>query len=263
MMHPTALIVYNRPRYLFQILQALKRDLVEPLYVFCDGPSTDKDVVVSRELVAGISWTEPAVIEREENIGLAQSVVSAIDYVLGRHETVIVLEDDCLPGPRFFEFMYKCLDKYQNNEQVMAVNGYVSFEMENCEGCLYQAVLLPHFECWGWGTWRRAWNLYIRDNELRSMQIPKGMRRRGFIEAKIGGNRDVWSPGWFVSLKIHDGLCICPVATHITNLDDGGLVFQQDSRPIRSLPLGESDNVLCKEKMREALENGYTRIKMT
>jgi len=109
MSHPWALVVYNRPWHTLQVLKSLGRHRPDPLYVFCDGPKSHHDeraVLAVRDIVTKhVTWTKPGVIARKDNFGLSRSVVAAVDYVLERHETVIVLEDDCVPGPHFFTFM--------------------------------------------------------------------------------------------------------------------------------------------------------------
>jgi hypothetical protein len=263
MTHPVALICYNRPHYLARVLAAMERDRPEPLYIFSDGPKDAKDAIAVaevRKLVHAIDWAETIVIEQKHNIGLARSVVEAVDHVLAYHEAVIVLEDDCLPGTRFFEFMYKCLDRYWGDERVMAVNGYLPFSFIGSELCQGQAALVPYFQWWGWATWRRAWQQYIRDDELASIPIPDGFAWRGFLNDKTAGIRDVWSPGWFLSIALHSGLCVSPIATHITNLDDGGLAFQQDNREITCLPESEKDNAICRDLIMWAFARGLTKL---
>ena len=101
---PVALVCFNRPAHTAQVLQALRRDNIQNLYVFCDGPRNAQDlpqVQAIGRLVDQIDWTTPKVFRRQQNMGLARSVVSAVNTVLAEHETIILLEDDCVPKPLF------------------------------------------------------------------------------------------------------------------------------------------------------------------
>ena len=49
----------------------------------------------------------------EQNLGLNRRMISAIQWVFGESESAIILEDDCLPHPRFFGFCSSILERYQ------------------------------------------------------------------------------------------------------------------------------------------------------
>jgi len=67
---------------------------------------------------------------------------------------VIVLEDDTAVSSHFLEFMNDSLDRYANEDRVMQISGYfypISAPVR------HDAFFLVHGVCWGWGTWKRAW----------------------------------------------------------------------------------------------------------
>ncbi|MBU0846872.1 methyltransferase domain-containing protein, partial [Patescibacteria group bacterium] len=165
---PLALVIYNRPEKVAQVLDALAIIQPSPLYVFSDGSEKSKDVPLVEEcrdlIMSRVDWTEPILIKRGKNRGLAESVVGAVDMVLSKYDRVVVLEDDCVPGPYFMEFMEMCLDEYENVDEVMAVTGY-TFPVAQDLRDLYSwdVYFLPRIGSWGWGTWRGAWKHYERD----------------------------------------------------------------------------------------------------
>ena len=234
MKHPTALVCYNRPQHLGQVLSALRQHEPEPLYVFCDGPKDEADtkrVLAVRELIKAIDWTEPWVRTRSYNVGLAASVTAAVDRVLSHHETVILLEDDCVPGPYFYEYMNHCLDKYRDEERVMCVGGYtLPIPSSFLDGYPYDAYFYPRIESWGWATWRRAWNRYERDvteMEAKCRQMGIDIRQggadvSGMVKSKIEGRLDAWTPGWLLSVYLHGGCCVYPTVSHIANIGMDG-----------------------------------------
>lgn len=233
-MHPTILTVYNRPLHTARVLAALQKHRVEPLYVFCDGPKGSDDVGAVREVrqrVANIRWTVPTVIAQGENQGLSRSIVAAVDFVLGRHESMILLEDDCIPGPYFLDYMYECLDRYKDNDQVMSIAGYtIPLPQATLESHPWDVYFAPRIGSWGWGTWQRAWKYYERDVASAFQQALKegvelkqgGADVPAMIRQKIAGQLDAWSPGWLLGVYMSEGCCVYPTVSHIRNIGFGG-----------------------------------------
>lgn len=235
MICPLALICYNRPRHLAQVLEALEVIKPEPFYVFSDGPKDEADaarVKEVRDLLHGVCWTAPVVNVKLENQGLARSVVGAVDWVLERHETVVVLEDDCAPGPHFMDFMAACLEKYWGEERVMAVSGYAyPLPPGVFDGYGWDAFFFPRVETWGWATWRGAWRHYVRDGELAA-RFEEAQRRGVDLEdggrdvADIVRNKlrgvDSWSPGWLLGTAMAGGLTVYPVESHVRYIGADG-----------------------------------------
>lgn len=229
MKHPVALVAYERPQHLKQVLASLRREHVELLYIFIDGPKGRADVQKVRDVryvVAGIDWTVPTTVVSSTNMGLATSVTGAVDYVLARHETVILLEDDCVPGPHFFAYMETCLDLYQDNLDIMGVTGYtVPVPQTIRDAYPWDVYFSPRAGSWGWGTWRRAWNLHIRD----IADVLQRTHDEG-IDNTQGGNdvvtyadqvlqegRDIWTPSWILSVYLAGGQYVYPTVSHIQN----------------------------------------------
>ena len=234
MKHPVALTAYNRPAHTLAVLDALRRQGAEPLYVFCDGPKDGADAACVRgvrDIVAGIDWTEPTVVTQEENIGLARSIVGAVDYVLDRYETVILLEDDCLPLPGFLPFMRRCLDLYRDDARIFSVGGYTPpLPDEVLADYPWNVYFIHRPETWGWATWRWAWQLYERDVTAahqaaldRDMDLGQcGNDLPGYIQRKAEGTLDVWSPGWILALYLNDGYCAYPAHPLVRNIGFDG-----------------------------------------
>jgi hypothetical protein len=234
--HPLALICYNRPRHLARVLGALERMKPEPLYIFSDGPKDDADAVrvkEVRDLILGIGWTAPVVSLKFENRGLARSVVGAVDTVLGQYETVVVLEDDCVPGLHFYDYMVDCLEKYRGNDRIMAISGYAyQLPPDTFMGYPHDVFGFPRIETWGWATWRGAWRHYVRDGDLagkfeeaRHMGVDLEAGGRdvpSIIRNKVEFGRDSWSPGWLLGTALAGGMTVYPTLSHIEYIGDDG-----------------------------------------
>jgi hypothetical protein len=241
--HPTALVCYNRAQHLGRVLAALRRHKPDPLYVFCDGPKNEADagkVQAVRKLVSGIDWTEPQVFTRPYNIGLAASIIGAVDHVLARHETVILLEDDCVPGPYFYEYMGACLHKYRA-QQVLSASGYtVRLPDSALVDYGYDVYFVPRIGSWGWATWRDRWNLYERDTGGAQAKCKEaGIDLRlggndvpGLVQACIERGLDAWTPGWILTGYLYNMVSVYPTRSHVTNIgmDGSGVHSGKDGK---------------------------------
>ena len=237
MTHPLALVVYNRPGHTKRVIEALRsRFQPEPLYIFCDGPKSYQDkhnVLAVHDLVAAcVTWTTPEILFlRGDNVGLRRSMVAAVDHVLNEHETVIVLEDDCLPGPHFFTFMTECLDRYKDDDRILGVTGYtVPIPRSVLNSYSHDCYSFPRIGSWGWATWRDRWELYERDFAAAYDKAKRsgcdltagGKDIPGMIERSIAGELDIWSPGWVLANILSNTYYIYPTKSHVTNIGFDG-----------------------------------------
>ncbi|MBN2468427.1 MAG: tetratricopeptide repeat protein, partial [Deltaproteobacteria bacterium] len=233
---PVVLVTYNRPRHTRQVLDALKGEgRKRNLYIFSDGPKTEADISAveeTRSLFKRIDWCEVELVEREENIGLAQSIVGAVDHVLDKCESVIVLEDDCVPQKYFFEFIDTCLAKYKEKEKIFGVSGHtVSIPESALRNYPYDLYFSPRIGSWGWATWKRAWNRFEYDLADAYRKINEGnidICQGGsdipvMIRNKMTGVlKDVWTLNWVLTVYLNHGCYVYPTTSHIANIGCDG-----------------------------------------
>jgi len=98
-------------------------------------------------------------IYSKSNLGLRERIFTGINEFFACEENGIFLEEDRYPDPTFFEFAQENLAHWKNHPQVAVISGS-SFakEKENKLGYSYYFSKYPH--CWGWATWKRAWQYY-------------------------------------------------------------------------------------------------------
>ena len=229
-----SLFVYNRPEHTYEVLKGLQRNNISKLYVFSDGIKNKEDkklIGKVRNLIDSIDWCDTEIIKNKENKGLANSIVDGINYVLERHERIIVLEDDCIPSDDFIAFMEKCFDKYENNKKVMNVTGY-SLPITVPENYSYDIYFSYRSSSWGWGTWKRAWKYFNRNKSIlkeieKSSNLRKKINRAGedlipMLKNQIEGKLDSWAVFWSINIIKNDGVCINPVKSKIQNIGHDG-----------------------------------------
>ncbi|MBE0534077.1 MAG: glycosyltransferase [Phycisphaerae bacterium] len=230
---PVALVCYNRPWHTAQVLKALFEHNVQNLYIFIDGPRTQGDIEkidTIKKLAGTIKWTSPAIICRETNRGLARSVVGAVDHVLGLHDRLILLEDDCVPGSHFFEFMDQCLTRYADHGSIFGINGYtVPIPDHLRKKHPYDLYFYPRIGSWGWATWKRAWRHFDPDLSMlynramaQGVDLTQGGEDIPSQVQRVLNGHDAWTLNWVLATYLNNGCYIYPTESHIQNIGFDG-----------------------------------------
>ena len=232
---PVALFVYNRPAHTRRTVECLAGNQgagETPLYIFSDGPKTADQAPQVAEVraylqqIAGFKHVD--IVEREENLGLARSIIGGVTELCAKYGKVIVVEDDLETAPFFLTYMNDALHFYQDNPRVMHISG-----------CRYPAdpfgaddTFFLHVPlCWGWATWQRAWVHFRKDLEVMSNFDSAMIRRFDFdnsynywrqLEHNKTGKLDTWFVFWYATLFLLDGLALFPARSLVRNIGIDG-----------------------------------------
>ena len=180
--------------------------------------------------------TEIKVIERGENLGLANSVIGGVNEIFQQHDNVIVLEDDLVTSPLFLKFMNDCLSFYETNKSIWSITGYCHpIELPKTYD---KDVFISHrASSWGWATWKESWqqvNWYNEDYStfLANKKVQKKFACTGedlvpMLKSQIYGKLDSWAIRWSYAHFKNDKYCLFPVKPLIKNigLDGSGTNF--------------------------------------
>ncbi len=235
---PIALFVYNRIVHTKQTIQALQNNYLakdSELFIFSDGwkdQSLNEKVLELREYLSTIDcFKKISIIKRQENFGLAKSIISGVTQIVNDYGKIIVVEDDLVTSPYFLEYMNEGLDKYQNDEKVISIHGYVYPIKEN----LPETFFIKGADCWGWATWKRGWDSFEHDgqkllNELRTKKLTKKFDFDGtypytkMLEDQISKKNNSWAIRWYASAFLKDKLTLYPKKSLVNNigLDNSG-----------------------------------------
>ena len=265
---PVILITYNRPSQTEKVLDSLKRHNVKKLFIFSDGPKSENDlnhIYETRLLFQKIDWTDPAIIENDKNLGLANSIVNAVNYVFQKFDKVILLEDDCVPQKYFFDFIETCLDKYCDNENIFGVSGYtVPISNSILNNYPYDLYFYPRIGSWGWATWKSRWQYFEYDlSKAYQKSVGEGIDLeqggndipRMIQKIKDGELKDVWTLNWVLTVYLNRGYYIYPTLSHIENigLDGSGVHCNKTNRfkpnIADSKPFRFPDDILFNEQI--------------
>jgi hypothetical protein len=233
---PIVLFAYNRPEHTRLALESLSQcegSADSELFIYCDGargPGTIKKVQEVRRIVRMKRWCKDVhIIERDENLGLALSIIQGVSEIVDRYGNIIVLEDDLIISPQFLNFMNDALEIYKDIPKVMHISGY----MFPVKGKLPETFFYRATSCWGWATWKRAWEKFDPDaKRLLSKIRNSGMRRQFDIEGttdyykmlqkQTEDKLDSWAIRWYASVLLHKGLCLHPGTSLVNNIGHDG-----------------------------------------
>jgi len=244
---PIILFVYNRREHTKKTLEALKiNELASDslLFIFSDGSKNENDkksVDEVRNYVSTISGFKGInIILRENNLGLADSVISGVTEVIEKFGKAIVLEDDILTSPYFLKFMNEALEFYKSDKRIYSISGY-NFPIKIPESYQHQVLISPRPSSWGWATWKDRWEnaewepenaLNIKDKKIVKSLMDKAGKDLApmllkSIERKIGS----WAVKWAFTHLQNDAYCLYPTKSFVKNIgtDSSGTNFDKST----------------------------------
>lgn len=238
---PIVLFVYKRPLQTKETLEALYNNTLAKdsvLFIYADGAkeNTDnkaiKDIEETREILKSKQWCkEVHIIESKQNKGLARSITEGVTDIVNKYGKVIVLEDDIVTAPCFLSYMNEALDLYQKEEKVMHIAGFVPYTTGAEQ--LPDTYFLRFMSCWGWATWKRAWDKISLDSEYLYKEITRHKDFSHFnlegiidsdlqLEANYRGRLKTWAVKWYASIFLNNGLCLYPKGSVVQNIGFDG-----------------------------------------
>jgi hypothetical protein len=230
---PIALFVYNRPELTRSTLEHLARNEEASrsrLYVFCDGPKPGSSpaqlakIREVQEVVRQKPWCgEMKIIQSDVNRGLANSVIRGVTQVVREHGKVIVLEDDLSVSAYFLRYMNEALQMYETDKRVLVIHGYV-YPVKLPASVTSTTFFTRDPGCWGWATWRRAWEFFEPDTRrLYTLIRLKGLRKpftfwggypyMRMLRQQMAGKVDSWAIRWRAVAYLHDKLTLYPTVS--------------------------------------------------
>jgi len=234
---PILMIVFNRPAQTQRVFEAIATLQPKQLFIAADGARAEHNGDVKncpnvRSIVSNVNWEcEVQYLFQENNLGCKNGVVTAINWFFENVEEGIILEDDCLPNERFFNFCSTLLEKYRNDNEVMHIGGTNFQPSEFTIEAEYYFSRITHI--WGWATWRRAWKKYHQElPDYTSKQLEDWFSNYEFNKRSLlywdhafkmikEQAIDTWDYQWTYCLWKNKGLAIVPKLNLVSNIGFG------------------------------------------
>lgn len=231
---PIVLIIFNRPNTTRKVFEVIRYIKPRQLFVIADGARNNKQEEIikcqqTQKIINSIDWEcELSTNYSDVNLGCKKRISTGLDWVFNHVEEAIILEDDCLPNSSFFTFCEELLYKYRNDERVFTISGdNFQFGRKRTDYSYYFSL---YNHCWGWATWRRAWQHYdvemklweaIRDgnwlNDILQNSFAAAYWSDKF-QKTYDGKVDTWDFQWTMTCWLQNGLTILPNVNLVSNI---------------------------------------------
>ena len=234
---PIAFLIFNRPNATRQVFEVIRQAQPSKLLVVADGPRTDRfgeaeSCETTRQIIEQVDWDCQILKNYSDiNLGCKKRVSSGLDWVFENVESAIVLEEDCVPHPSFFQYCDELLSLYRYDTRVMSVCGLGVPDLHIRDN--YSYSFSRYQRCWGWASWRRAWKHYDLDMALWPLVRESGILDDIFLNRRVASfwankfqavfehNIDTWDYQWTFACWMQNGLNIIPSVNMIDNVGFG------------------------------------------
>jgi len=238
MISPVLFLVFNRPETTRQVFSAIRASRPPKLYVAADGPRPTRAgererCSEVRRIATSVDWPcEVKTWFRESNLGCKMGVSGGISWFFEQEPEGIILEDDVLPMPSFFDYCDDLLARYRHDERVMMISGcnLVADRFRVKESYFFARAL----NIWGWASWRRAWRYYdVRMSAWPAWRDGGGLKRladgnplfefywRHKLNSCYRGRENTWDYQWTFACWLAGGLSAVSAVNQVENLGFG------------------------------------------
>ncbi len=236
MLAPIILFVYCRTTHTIQVIESLLQNeeaKYSDLIIYSDAAKDVKNTLAVQNLRAYLrtikGFKSITINERSANLGLFNSIITGVTEVLSTHDRAIVLEDDIVVSKYFLEYMNLALEKYQHHHNVASIHGYVYPVKEN----LPDSFFIRGADCWGWGTWKRAWDKINLDGkflyrELCRLHLINKFDFNGsykfskMLKEKNNNRNNSWAILWYASAFLQNMVTLYPGKSLVINIGNDG-----------------------------------------
>lgn len=218
-----ALFVYIRPELTRKVIESVRKNCFEKIYIFQDGLKNEADrekwEEVS-EMICNIDFAETEIHIAKKNKGLANSIIDGMNYVFERHKEAVALEDDVVLADGYKDFIQALFVKYQDNKKVMSVCGG-GFGVVMPSEYTYDIYFSYRMSSIAFGTWKDRWDSFKRDPKLLTTIYCDPVKKKYLDYAgndiekmlidSLKRKNDTWATYWQLHQINNLGIHVIPV----------------------------------------------------
>lgn len=232
--NPLILIfAYKRFEFLDEILGMCFQDAPDKhVRLIVDGAENTGLRRIQKNRIGNLLTNFPRleVVLRPANLGLRRNILLGITEALQDYDSVIILEDDCVPEVGFIEFALGSLQKYKEDKRVRSICGFVPGKVDLYSRTITFERLSQRFIPWGWATWADRWVDYETDSnyllsqcERKTVNLPKDLEVALQRLASTNTEQNIWSVNWSTVHFLSNTAVIYPPRGLIQNRGFDGL----------------------------------------
>jgi hypothetical protein len=235
---PVLFIVFNRIENAQIVFNEIKIQKPAQLYVFADGPRADHPedkhrCEQTRAIILNqIDWDcNLKTLFLDFNLGCGKGPAKAITWFFENVTDGIIIEDDCVPHPDFFNYCAELLEKYRNDTRIMVIGATTYRDDYPCKES-YAFSIYPTMAAWA--TWKRVWQKYdyylssftreelenkLKEYFFSSFEFKNWMNLYDWIIAEKFDSFWDWQLNYM--MYMNDGIAIRPQKNMIKNIGFG------------------------------------------
>ena len=250
---PVVLLIFNRPDTTQKVFEKIRQAQPPQLLVVADGARSDRpgeaeQCRAARAIIKNVDWECEVLTDYSEvNLGCQKRVSSGLNWVFDLVEEAIILEDDCLPDPSFFPFCEQLLDYYRHDNRIGVISGQ-NVQLGKAR-TNYSYYFSRYNHCWGWASWRRAWQDFDFEMQLWTMVKETGWLEdilldagavkfwNHLFESTYRGEINSWAIRWTFSCWMQNYLTVLSNHNLISNIGfDTGSTHTSKINQFTNLP---------------------------
>ena len=158
---PVLFMSFSRPDYARKTFDAIKQAKPQILYFYSNKARTDRPDEIARNeeirnYISEIDWDcDLKTWFRDEYVDVYTSLLGAKQWAFSNEERLIMLEEDCLASPAFFQFCDHFLEMYKDDKTINYITGNnyaIDYKKEGVDHYITRSI---HHH--GWATWKDRW----------------------------------------------------------------------------------------------------------
>ena len=158
---PIMVTVYNRVDHFKECIESLRKCIMADkshLFIAIDSPYQEKDIDANKKIIQYSKqikgFKELTLLIRKSNYGVNENIKQATREIFVNYDRVIRFEDDNIFSTDFLFFINKCLDLYDDRDDIFSVSGY-QYPMEMPAGYAENIYIWQGYSAWGSGIWKK------------------------------------------------------------------------------------------------------------
>lgn len=236
---PVFIFTYVRLEHLKKTITSLRNNFLAEqtdLFIASDYQRSDAEadkVAAVRSYLSSIDgFRSVTLFERENNFGAVKNCFTALDAIFGKHDRVILMEDDIVTAPGFLKFMNQAFEKYGSNEKVFSISGYCP-PIRIPSAYRYDAFFLGRMSAWGCGITkdryesvreitRDEFDEFAANKKLSKEFVKNGEDLLVMLKEVAYGSLDAWDVRCMYTQFTNDQYTVYPTQSLVLNIGHDG-----------------------------------------
>ncbi len=185
-MKTITLPVANRPQYLKELLDSLRRNNLDEFKLFC-GIEPKNDEVLN--LCKNIDFVDKTIIINKKKLGVRKNPYNIIQTAFNTGSQFnIHLEDDLIVSPDMINLANWYYDTFQLNSTLYTVYGLFAYDSN--PGKPDQIIEISRFDGYGWCCFKQNWNQLFKKYWFNDSLGKKYYKKKGWDWAIQGAFKE-------------------------------------------------------------------------